>query len=253
MRIDVTIDDVSRVRIAATNAGSFRLLLAVDAFRAESGASQSSHSLTHSLALTHSRTKPVELTSLVEAKGRVLSLRVPDRESVSGELTLISIPPAGLLSYLFGGHESQEACTGQFVVDDTKAKPTNKFTIVLVAPGVDAPQVQAELKVTIVCSRDVAAPATAAASASAAAGSTAAAAAAAVSAQPRLSLTSSDERYRCKEFVAADYAAAAELALKFCNTVLDKQGRVISFTERPFGTTGAACVKVFFEVFSPQE
>lgn len=40
MRIDVTIDDVSRVRIAAANAGSFRLLLAVDAFRAESGKPQ---------------------------------------------------------------------------------------------------------------------------------------------------------------------------------------------------------------------
>ncbi len=229
VKIDVTIDDVSRVRVGATG-GSFRLLLAVDAFRAES----------------------VELSSLSEAKGRVLSLRVPPRDAVNGELSLISIPPSGLVNMLFGGHESQQACTGFFVVEDVRK--VNKFTVFLVtdavAPGRD-PQVQAELKVTITCtpSEPPATPASASAPAQPV-----------VSAQPRasalgasatsaaVSLSSSGERYRCKEFVAADYHSAAELALKFCNTVLDNRCRVISFSERPFGTTGAACVKVFYEV-----
>lgn len=167
---------------------------------------------------------------------------------------------------VFGGHESQQACTGFFVVDDAKGKPVNKFTVVLVrdgAPGQD-PEVQVELKVTISCSFD---------QAPVNAGSTV------TPSQPIATATNSDaparrgsdinsltrrhspqlttplslsssggQRYRCKEFVAADYAAAAELALKFCNTVLDEHCNVISITERPFGTTGAACVKVWFEV-----
>jgi hypothetical protein len=221
VKIDVTIDDVSRVRVGASG-GSFRLLLAVDAFRAES----------------------VELSSLSEAKGRVLTLRVPPRDAVNGELSLISIPPSGLVNMLFGGHESQQACTGFFVVEDVRK--VNKFTVFLVtdavAPGRD-PQVQAELKVTITCTQTEAAPPQPLVSAQPRVSALAASATSAA-----VSLSSSGERYRCKEFVAADYHSAAELALKFCNTVLDHRCRVISFSERPFGTTGAACVKVFYEV-----
>jgi hypothetical protein len=219
----------------------------------------------------------VELTSLLEAKGRVLTLRIPNRDSVSGELSLIVIPPSTLVSMVFGGHESQQACTGFFVVDDAKGKPVNKFTVVLVregAPGQD-PEVQVELKVTINCSF-AADPQPIANSTNnssttnnntttttAIANNNAAAPADNATRRnsdintvtrrhvPQLSGALSSQggqRYRCKEFVAADYAAAAELALKFCNTVLDEHCNVLSITERPFGTTGAACVKVWFEV-----
>lgn len=253
MRVDVTIDEVSRVRVAHRDLETYRLLLAIDAFRAES----------------------VELTSLLEAKGRVLTLRIPNRDSVSGELSLIVIPPSTLVSMVFGGHESQQACTGFFVVDDAKGKPVNKFTVVLVregAPGQD-PEVQVELKVTINCSfaadpqplSNSSNNTAAAAAAPALANSSNSASTAADSAARRNSDITSvtrrhvpqlggalssqgGQRYRCKEFVAADYAAAAELALKFCNTVLDEHCNVLSITERPFGTTGAACVKVWFEV-----
>jgi hypothetical protein len=37
MRVDVTIDEVSRVRVAHRDLETYRLLLAIDAFRAESG------------------------------------------------------------------------------------------------------------------------------------------------------------------------------------------------------------------------
>merc|ERR1712146_171667 len=198
---------------------TFRLLLAVDAYRAES----------------------VELSSLADAQGRSLTLQFPDeRATLSGELSLITIPPVSLYQTLFGGHSSAQSCTGHFALHAPLSVPVHKLNVVLVTDVADSPAVELHVSVRCTAGKSASEPVKSTPPTAEAPAPVAESQQNNANAETRRAAAplggADGPRFRSKEFIGHDHAAATELALKFCNRALDtEKARVISITERPFG------------------